>query len=517
MRKFYMPLFFVVSLLLIFLSCRRNELQSNEPKPSDEYSRFFTMPASSAPQAKAIAEAVKKQNQKHKFLSSLIKKAGYPRWDKAKVINHADRTTSGRGSAEELVYIPLVRDSQNRVGAILAAQMASGDTLYRLLYDSRYKGFGYDTSGRTQWSARNAFLLFSLFDYSVFGHTKFVITDDSLYRRKTDSTSVVLTLKPETIRNFRAAVLSQVTECAQFTYCDIVSNFGCNCVRSSSSSECWDIEICTTYYYDWGGSGGGETGGWTGTGSGTGEPGGGGGSNGGWWSGDPCAGSPARTLRPALGSGCGTGWTVVSGGYNTNNINTLSNLLSQDPYYLVNPCEYISQYLQLVNLRAPQNVLDRLHQINQQYLTSPNPQYVQSPTYLQDINDASSAVVNFDYFPIHITALPKTNGVEWTPQQLFEHFRLNWNSFIDNSIATFYPYQDAIVNDVNLWNSSNPLTALLHLNMVQDGSVIVTHYNSTSNSAQLVVTTVRTPLDGLHPVSGNRAWGIVSIPKSRTV
>jgi hypothetical protein len=135
-------------------------------------------------------------------------------------------------------------------------------------------------------------------------------------------------------------------------------------------------------------------------------------------------------------------------------------------------------------------------------------QYVNNPCYLQDINDASSAVVNFDYFPVHIYTLPSINGAQATPQQLFEYFRLNWNQFIDNSVATFTPYQDPVINDGPLWQSSDPTTAMLHLNMAFNGSIIVSQYSATSGKVQMAVKTVRTPLDGEHPVSGTRMWGI---------
>jgi hypothetical protein len=125
---------------------------------------------------------------------------------------------------------------------------------------------------------------------------------------------------------------------------------------------------------------------------------------------------------------------------------------------------------------------------------------------------AAGTVVNCDYFPVHINSLPVINGVQWTAQQLFEHFRLNINQFVNTNIASFYPYNNDVVNDVTLWHSNNPLTSILHLDMIQDGSVIISKYTSSTDNCQMIASTLNTPLDGNHPVSGNRSWGIMQDP-----
>jgi hypothetical protein len=59
-----------------------------------------------------------------------------------------------------------------------------------------------------------------------------------------------------------------------------------------------------------------------------------------------------------------------------------------------------------------------------------------------------------------------------------------------------------------LWYSSNPLTSMLHLKMLNKGTVIVSKYDTSPDSVKMIVKTLRSPLDVNHPVSGNRAWGI---------
>jgi len=187
-----------------------------------------------------------------------------------------------------------------------------------MLYKRNYRHFGYDTADHTKWNARDVFHLFSGFDYTVFGHTKFLIKDDSLFKRKTDSSYVQLTLLPNP-SNGKISSMSYL-ECETFMYCDIV--LGNGMVRTASGADCWNIDICTLY--SGGGGGGGDTGsgdtggGWTGTGNGTGDSGsGGGGSGDGWYGGggdpNPC-GPPAPLRTTSIAPDCG-GWTPVDNNY----------------------------------------------------------------------------------------------------------------------------------------------------------------------------------------------------------
>ena len=119
MKKVFIPLLLICGILLLFHACRRTELQPESqqelPKADNQYDRFFAVPASSPDEAKAIAGAVKKQNEQFRFVSGVIKKAGYPVWDKARIVNNTAGTVSGRNASDsvpdEVVYIPFVLDS----------------------------------------------------------------------------------------------------------------------------------------------------------------------------------------------------------------------------------------------------------------------------------------------------------------------------------------------------------------------------------------------------------------------
>jgi hypothetical protein len=202
-----------------------------------------------------------------------------------------------------------------------------------------------------------------------------------------------------------------------------------------------------------------------------------------------------------------------SKGYLFTKIDTLRNLLFNNPYFLVgSPCPFLNQFYWIGNFQVPLSVNNRIDSINQAYINNNGPNayqnFLATPFYVRDLNSASGTVVNCDYFPLHITTLPIVNGVRLTAEQLFDYFRRNKNQFIDTNIASFKAYNDGILNENDRWNSSNPLGAILHLNMINDGSVIVSNYWSTPDSARYIVSTLRSPLDGIHPVSGNRVWGI---------
>jgi hypothetical protein len=238
------------------------------------------------------------------------------------------------------------------------------------------------------------------------------------------------------------------------------------------------------------GTGGGVFGPISGGNAGGGSTGGSSGSGG--QSSDPCNpnGAPVSVGLPYLAS----------------RITALETKLQQDPWYLI-PCIFASQFYTLGNFQVPQVTINKLNALNSPYAAVD----IYDAFVLQNINDATSSVVNCDYFPVHITSLPTIGGVQWTPEQVFDYFRRNINKFTDNSIATFHPYVDGFVDETNYWNSNNYFNTILHLDMFPfDGSVIVSDvFSDPGVASSFTVTTIKSPWDNLHPVSGNRKFGII--------
>ncbi len=179
------------------------------------------------------------------------------------------------------------------------------------------------------------------------------------------------------------------------------------------------------------------------------------------------------------------------------------------------PCNELAKFQtfgqmwQSVNSQqASQAILNRLINIENTY-----PAFANNGLYVQNINDASGGVVNCDFFPVRILTFPTINGVQMNHATLLEYFRKNINSFISPTInVSFSPYNYGGLNDSPLWNQNNTdaLGAIVHIQMVDNGAVILSGYEMTPSSNKFTFSTLKTPFlsDGLHPVSGNRRFGI---------
>jgi hypothetical protein len=185
--------------------------------------------------------------------------------------------------------------------------------------------------------------------------------------------------------------------------------------------------------------------------------------------------------------------------------------LNDNPNLLIDiPCDQISAWQNLTQFTPPQAVINKINTLDSQSFGDFNIQYISA---------AKGAAINLDYFPLTINQLPTnpTNGQQFTPSQFLSYIRKNINSFVNTNISEFSPSTITGINETQLWNSNNPLGAILHINIPSpagDGSVICSQYNNTS----WTFTTIEVPWgpsegqDGIHPVSGNREFGIVQNP-----
>jgi hypothetical protein len=221
----------------------------------------------------------------------------------------------------------------------------------------------------------------------------------------TDGT-VVVTFSPQQGQS-RSNYLVPITTCEIYDVCYDPHGSADQCPDGGCTVDCeyyvYTEQICTTVWINIGGGGGpggGEPGGEPGGG------GGGGGGSGGGWNPPTCGGGTGRyfVINP-----CGPGWIppvldeppVNSLGYYYSRINTLTNELLNNPYFLIDPCNYLTQFHWLGNHQVPQIVLNRLDSINQVFINQfPGglQNFLQSPYYVQNLNNAAGTVVNCDYF-----------------------------------------------------------------------------------------------------------------------
>jgi hypothetical protein len=124
--------------------------------------------------------------------------------------------------------------------------------------------------------------------------------------------------------------------------------------------------------------------------------------------------------------------------------------------------------------------------------------------------------LNLDMYLIKVVTLPTVAGRTLSAEELLTQIRLDLNSFVDRDYAEFYPYypryNPRVLRDKIAWESDNPVGAVLSIDMnwgivnTEDGSVVC----SLHSPRRWIFTTLRTPQDSSHPVSGNREFGFFS-------
>lgn len=193
------------------------------------------------------------------------------------------------------------------------------------------------------------------------------------------------------------------------------------------------------------------------------------------------------------GGSSGNGGTIES------RQQALNEIVQSNPAALLEiPCDQLPQWQTLVQHMLSQSLINKLATYNS------SPQY---------IVNAEGALVNLDYFSIKVSTLPiKPGGGRYTAIEFLDYVRKNLNSFLDNNVATFSPYNDLI--EKPLWESSNPFGAIMRFDIPvalgglasQDGTVIC----SSNSTNEWTFTTVESPVDWNHPVSGHRQFGVVT-------
>ncbi len=173
------------------------------------------------------------------------------------------------------------------------------------------------------------------------------------------------------------------------------------------------------------------------------------------------------------------------------------------------PCAEIGKWQSLTQFIPPLSVRSKIQVLDNQNIFT--------DYHIQYLSHASGGVINLDYFPVTISTLPNNpnTGQQFTPEQFLNYIRLNINSFVNTSLCSFSPTSlNTGYNETQIWNSSNPINAIIHLDIpfpAGDGSVIC----SETNSNHWIFTTIEVPYgpiqgqDGVHPVSGNREFGLI--------
>ena len=204
-------------------------------------------------------------------------------------------------------------------------------------------------------------------------------------------------------------------------------------------------------------------------------------------------------------------------------IANLEQYLYDNPYAISNiPCNQIPLWQEVAQHQVPTSVKNKLQNLDNAHI---------SPYYgwaLQNIEKAKGSLVNNDYFSVTFSTMPYKpfphQNEMFTPEEFLNFVRRNINDFIDTSYSSFSPSNQTGYNEGGIWYSNNPMEAIIHINIPgDDGSVITSGYQISYSAPPFnnflngnwMFTTIKTPfgfltqgLDGPHPVSGNRKFGL---------
>ena len=309
--------------MLLINACRKTDIKPEQVQNNELASKFFNSHTSTDPHIQALNKFLKAKNEKYNFIRGIVKKVGFPYWNKSLSVSKAGSQVRNLTENETLTYIPFVRDSQFYVNASLVIKTTPTDTTYQFLCDWQYSSFGYDTTN-TGWNALNVFHVFTRLDNSVFNRNKFRITDENLLSQNVrnslagmglpfDSANITYMLKePSGGTAGRSHLWTLVTWCDDYDICIKAIDYTwlrSNATTSSSlpcsSGTLLTVTICTdTWEYIPSSGGGGGTGGNSGGNTG------GGGSSGG--STPPgCEGGVPANRSSLYQNPCEPGWVPV--------------------------------------------------------------------------------------------------------------------------------------------------------------------------------------------------------------
>jgi len=518
----------ILSAILFFFllaSCKKS-ISDDIPQhiTSDKVERFLALPANPDPQIVRIINELKIRESKNHFLVNIALESGFPKWEYAQLegisipIQESIKNLSQSSSTikklgihpDTTVIIPLVLDSNKYVNSFLIASLSDTVKLH-LVKGVDYAKYGYE-SGNNTITAKSIAMKIMAFDNKIFQTKKFNIKHDILAKslgKKIENSTFNIVFDSTSNNNLKKKFLFSTEICITYTtttsynycttpaYCSRQPN-GCdNCPTYCTKTTVESGQFCYSYQSSMFSD-----------------------NMGGFDSGSPSS-----------GGGDGLGWEPIyprwtedidnRTGFSKARINELKSKISQNPFELID-CNTINNlnasdgngpiFPRIASYKVPNRVINRIS-----YIRSLAPNWIVDNFNIESLTNAFGAVVNCDFFPVRIKKLP----MGLSPKEFLEYFRKNINTFISPYVnVAFHPYKDGNFDDTRQFDKDfgNSLGSLMHINMINDGSVIISDYqNSTTPNAErhyFKFSTMATPLDFGHPVAGNREFGIYEDPNN---
>jgi hypothetical protein len=253
----------------MYLSCRKTDNRSENRVINNSDTNFFDSHQATNPIIQAIIRFMKNANSEHNFTGHIVKEMGIPYWDKS-ILYYLPQSVSGRTASDTsyVAYIPIVQNGQNYVDGQLTVKVTPTDTTFNFLSDRQYDEFGFQPNADSLLNGLKIFCLFAKHEKNVFGHTKFTILDNRIFKGQTtvgiDSTKSYM-VELDTINSSARPGSSSAPPPLPNSSCILVNEMiasGYSVTYSQVGAVC----VISSYTLGGefsGGGGGGGTGGWT--------------------------------------------------------------------------------------------------------------------------------------------------------------------------------------------------------------------------------------------------------------
>jgi len=265
----------LLSILLIWASCRKIDQPTRQSQRQSPANKFFNVPASADPTVKRIAAYMKTYNDQHDFVTKLSQR-GIPVWDKSPVIIGAPTkiTVQGRGNdgggdadrQDTLVFIPLVNEKTDRVISFIGAVATEDSIKVKIFKGEEYQSYGPEQVGKKDSvSAHTVALLMMKLESLVFpGRDTFLISDTTLIKDTANPSVPVerIIFRPDRGGRVATTATSSLIIVETEQYCITYSiDWPCNDnsgragrdASSSSSGTCppdyFDVTCASEHYY----------------------------------------------------------------------------------------------------------------------------------------------------------------------------------------------------------------------------------------------------------------------------
>lgn len=114
--------FFLYLSIIVYFSCNKNP---DFPFHDSIEQKFFTTSNNTHQIVKSLSQKISQQNEQYHFVRSLVKRIGFPYWDRSILSSTKQNNFRGEGGLDTtLIYIPFIKETSNTVNSILLIRLS---------------------------------------------------------------------------------------------------------------------------------------------------------------------------------------------------------------------------------------------------------------------------------------------------------------------------------------------------------------------------------------------------------